>query len=178
MKESPEWMEPRLHRACWNAVSYFFSSWWTAIEVHAPWHEWRKRREGRGYLEEPWWVWPLAIFVSGPAFGFVQGYGCWFFCRPGWPHWPMHVAHAIESVCDRLERRYSTEWVWLPPDSGRPNEIGFHAKASAVTYGARDPETFVRPILKRPRCFEYVAPEMAASGTYGAGRTIMYEFSA
>lgn len=170
-----------LWRECWYALRNFCSSWEVAATCYAPWDRSLQRRDGRGYLTVRWYVWPLHALVIGPLFGFTQAWG--HFAIRGWPTWPWRVSDLGDALMGWVEKPpHVVRYVWLPPDSGDPNEIGFHVASDAVIYGERDPETFERPILSRPRCYQYPPEEPAIApgetATWGSGVTYVYEWPA
>lgn len=164
----------------WRALYDAAGNWWRSFVIcwscYGPWDRYRQRRNGYGYHIQPWWAvvvgFPLAVnFASLQAYGHVG-------LRKGWPKWPWRVFAAVEDFLGDLIRAHTQEFVWLPADSGDPNEVAFHCRIEDVER-VRGEDGKWR-YVKRPRMYCYASvvptiPQGQHTVTAGSGYTYMFK---
>lgn len=136
-----------------NAWSHRHCIWAHPIEGYAPWNT-SKRFPETGYGVGTWPAFLVMLLIGGPAMWLYQTLGAvdWM------PVWVLDVTSgATEWASDFAEAR-TTNYTYLPPDSGDPTEIGFHIASDLATWDD-DRSRFVH----RPRV--YITGTCSATGT-------------
>lgn len=116
----------------------FWAHFWATYKGRCYYHHGEPWPQGEGVTAGPRWVVWLDRLVTRPAFAFEQAYICNVMLRWNdergefddtlWPYWPAKLATDLHhwlyfAVIKPNTRNYR----WNRPDSGFPNEVGFHS---------------------------------------------------
>ena len=110
---------------------WYMTLWWTTKNAFSTWrimfscYHWNPKREaGHSYAVHPWYV-ALVMWTLGGFLIAAEQSGAWLSLAwhlPSFPFdWASALLHRLHLWAEKHERRFR----WMPPDSGRADEVGF-----------------------------------------------------
>lgn len=117
------------YRYIWWACRDFMRCLWIGVTCSNPWS---RGKPGFGYSTIPFQWWLLDVFVGAPLFALGQSWA-YMHCDLHLPWFPGGWALDAHSRFADFNEKHTTHYRWMPPDSGRPDEVGFHLRADLPT---------------------------------------------